>query len=418
LDNAVRFSDSMPANEPPSTSASAKALTLAACASFVPIGMVTVLLGPLLPALSARWSLNYSQAGTLFPAQFWASTVAVAASGILASRFGFRFAIKSGLVLISVSVALLLAGSRLQGMLCIVGYGSGIGLATPAANLLVAEINSELRSAALNTLNFCWSVGAVACPFLVAAAAKNHHVPLLLVFVAGFSLLVAIGIAIMPSSILEPLAIANSAMKEQAIDWRQRVMLVLATLFFIYVGTENSFGGWVASYAKGLGALTTTMSLMSPSFFYGSLMLGRWVAPVLLRKIDEVRLAQAGVLVACAGMTGLLVSHSLPGVIITACVAGLGLSSVYPITISLLAREFGASATRVGSFMFTVANLGGGCLPWLVGVSSGHFASLRAGLAVPLIGSIMMFFLYLRDWTPVIEAKRTGDSRRQTVLGV
>jgi MFS transporter, FHS family, glucose/mannose:H+ symporter len=408
----------MPANEASPTSASAKALTFAAYASFVPIGIVTVLLGPLLPALSARWSLNYSQAGTLFPAQFWASTVAVGASGILVSRFGFRFVIKSGLVLMGVSVALLLAGSRLQGIICIVGYGSGIGLAVPAANLLVAEVNPELRSAALNTLNFCWSVGAVACPFLVAAAAKNHRVPLLLLFVAGFSLLVAIGIAVMLSSIVEPLSGASSTKKTQAIDWRQRVMLVMAALFFIYVGTENSFGGWVASYARSLGSMTPTMSVMSPSFFYGSLTLGRWVAPLLLRRIDEVRLAQTGVLAACAGMTGLLVSHSLPGVIISACVAGLGLSSVYPITISLLAREFGPAATPVGSFMFTIANLGGGCLPWLVGVSSGQFGSLKAGLVVPLIGSIAMFFLYLRDWTPVTKVGRTGDSGRQPVLGV
>src|SRR5271163_4989739 len=120
---------------------SAKALTIAAHASFVPIGIVTVLLSPLLPTLSARWSLNYSQAGALFTAQYLASTLAVALSGALVARWGFRFAMKAGLLVIAVSVALLLTGSRVLGMICIAGYGAGLGLAVPAANLVVAEVN-------------------------------------------------------------------------------------------------------------------------------------------------------------------------------------------------------------------------------------------------------------------------------------
>ena len=100
-------------------STSAKALTYAAYASFVPIGIATVLLGPMLPTLSARWDLNYSQAGALFTAQYMVSTVAVALSGVLVSRWGFRFAIKTGLLLMSAGVGLLLAGPKVLGIICI-----------------------------------------------------------------------------------------------------------------------------------------------------------------------------------------------------------------------------------------------------------------------------------------------------------
>ena len=142
------------------------------------------------------------------------------------------------------------------------------------------------------------------------------------------------------------------------------------------------------------------MAVMTPSFFYSALMLGRWVAPLLLRRFEEIRVAQAGVLLACAGMAGLVGSHSLPSVMASATVAGLGLSAVYPITISLLSREFGHAALRVGSLMFTCANLGGAILPWLVGVSSHQLGTLKAGLAVPLVGAALMYFLYLREWKP------------------
>jgi MFS transporter, FHS family, glucose/mannose:H+ symporter len=393
----------MPTLDGPQDSASAKPLTLAAYTSFVPIGIMTVLLGPMLPTLSARWSLNYSQAGALFTAQYLASTLAVSLSGVLVSLRGFRFAIKTGLLLAGAGVALLLAGSRVLGMACIATYGAGLGLAVPAANLLVAEVNPLRRSATLNLLNFCWSAGAVACPFLVAAAAKEHRVPLLLGAVAGFSFLVAIGIAVMPSSIVEPVIEERSAQRTRWLNAGHRAFPGLAALFFVYVGTENAFGGWVASYSKTLGNMTVAMSLMTPAFFYASLMVGRWLAPFLLRTIHEVRLAQGGLLVACVGMAGLMFSHDLPGVGVSACLAGFGLASVYPITISLLSREFGPEASRIGSVMFTLSNLGGGFLPWMVGVASNHSGTLKTGLAVPLIGSATMFLLYLRDWKPVTE---------------
>jgi FHS family glucose/mannose:H+ symporter-like MFS transporter len=390
---------------PPNASTSAKALTFAAYASFVPIGIATVLLGPMLPTLSARWSLNYSQAGALFTAQYLASTLAVALSGVLVSRWGYRFAMKTGLVLMSVGVGLLLAGPKALGIVCIGAYGGGLGLAVPAANLLVAEVNPRQRSATLNLLNFCWSTGAVSCPVLVAAAVKSHQVPLFLAVVAGFALLVAIGIAAMPASVVEPSAARQAGgTAAPSIPWSSTALWILAALFFLYVGVENGFGGWVASYAKSL-ELTPALALMTPSFFHAALMLGRWLAPLFLRRIEEIRLVQVGLLVACAGMAGLILSHGLRGVVASACLAGLGLSCVYPITISLLSREFGSAPARLGSVMFFLSNIGGGLLPWTVGVSSNYFGSLKAGLAVPLIGCAAMYGLYLRRWKAVSEAE-------------
>jgi fucose permease len=391
----------MPSADTARAADSAKLLTIAANASFVPNGVVTVLLSPLLPILSARWSLNYSQAGALFTTQFLASTAAVSLSGVLVARQGFRFAIQAGLLVMAASIALLLVGSKLLGIACIAGFGVGLGLASPAANLLVAEVNPGRRSAALNLLNFSWSTGAVACPFLVAAAATSHQVPLLLAIVAGCALVVVLGIRAMPSTVQEPSIQQVAGPKRWALDWTQRSLPALLALFFLYVGTENSFGGWLASYASSLGSMSARSAVMTPSFFYAALMTGRWVAPLLLRRVDELQVARGGLLLACAGMAGLVASHTFWEVAASASVAGLGLSSVYPITISLLSREFGAAAARVGSLTFTMANIGGACLPWLVGISSTQLGSLKAGLGVPLIGAALTFMVYLRDWKSI-----------------
>jgi MFS transporter, FHS family, glucose/mannose:H+ symporter len=404
----------MSLSEIPQAADFSRPLTVAAHAAFVPIGIVTVLLGPLLPMLSAKWSLNYTQAGSLFTVQFLSSTVGVALSGFCVSRWGFRFAIKVGLLAMAVGVAELPFSSRFLGSACIGLYGLGFGIAVPAANLLVAEVHQFHRSAALNLLNFSWSVGAVACPFLVAAAARKHHVPALLAVFAGFLFLVAVGIAAMPSHIVEPRARGGSgAQGVPSVDsatsdsdtswrsssWRSNSVLLLASLFFLYVGVENSFGGWIASYAKSMGTLSLSLALMSSSFFYSTLMVGRWLASVVLKRVEEVTLARAGLLMACAGMVCLLLSHAALGVLAGASVTGLGLAAVYPITISLLSREFGDASSQMGSIMFTMANLGGAFMPWLVGFFSNRFSSVRAGMVVPLIAGGAMCTLYLMNWS-------------------
>jgi len=353
----------------------------------------------MLPFLSARWSLDYAQAGALFTAQYLASTFAVGLSGVLVSRFGFRFAMKLGIFFMAIGIASLVEGPKLLGIFCIAIYGGGLGIAVPAANLLVAEVNPERRSASLNWLNFCWSAGAVACPFLVALASRHQQIPLFLRLVAGFSLLVSIGIALMPREVVEPdVQHQNQSGTLATIRTNLAPFFALGALFFLYVGTENGFGGWIASYAKTLGDMSPAEALMTPSFFYASLMLGRFLAPALLRVVSDIALAKFGLILACGGMAGLLLSGGLLGVLASACAAGLGLSAVYPITIALLSREFGASSSRIGSAMFVLSNIGGGLLPWVVGVSSSKLATLKAGLIVPLIGSALMFALYLRDW--------------------
>src|SRR5258708_27555768 len=170
-----------------------------------------------------------------------------------------------------------------------------------------------------------------------------------------------------------------------AVHWNRRSLVVMAALFFLYVGTENGFGGWLASYAQRLGTSSWTLPVMMPSFFYAALMLGRWVAPLILKKTGEIKTARAGLSLACIGMAGLVLSHTLPLVASSISLTGLGLASVYPITISRLSHEFEPGAARVGSLMFTMANFGGASLPWLVGYCSQRFHDLGVGLAVAFV---------------------------------
>ena len=150
-----------------------RAATLAAHVAFVPTGIVTVLLGPLLPSLSARWGLTDTQAGDLFTAQFAASTLRFL-SGVLVPRLGYRLAIVLGVAWMGFGVGAVSTAWPL-GLGAVAVWGLGLGVCIPACNLLVAEVHPQRSGAALSLLNFTWSAGAVACPILLAPF--EHRAP-------------------------------------------------------------------------------------------------------------------------------------------------------------------------------------------------------------------------------------------------
>jgi FHS family glucose/mannose:H+ symporter-like MFS transporter len=372
-----------------------RAATIAAHAAFVPTGIVTVLLGPLLPILATRWVLNDVQSGYLFSAQFTGAMLGTLASGWIVSRVGYRPPIMFGLLMMAVGTAGLSANSWILGLAFVSCNGLGYGLAVPACNISVAEANPSRRAGALNLLNFSWSAGSVACPFLVSAFARFHSVSVFLWSVAAVIVLVTIVISRLPYPPAQP---ASASTDNADRLWSSPFVTILGLLFFLYVGTETCLGGWIAAFAKRLGSGSMGLWVMTPSFFYGALLVGRGLAPFILHSVTELFLARSGLTLASFGVMILMSSRSMSAVIIGATLCGLGLAAVYPITISMLSRKFGARATRLASFMFSVANIGGATMPWLVGYASVAFSSLRAGLAVPLVGSFGMLALYLLRW--------------------
>jgi FHS family glucose/mannose:H+ symporter-like MFS transporter len=375
--------------------------TMLVHAAFVLTGVMTTLLGPMLPVFATRWTLSDSQAGYLFTAQFATSILGVALSSVLVHRYGYRLTLVFGLGFMAMGAGMLARASWIVGLVSVCVYGFGLGLTIPTANLLIAELHPDRRAAALNLLNFSWGIGAVGCPFVVAALQRSQRTSLLLLGMAVFLALLAISLG----SIRMPVDTkANSpkvAISEAKIKiWKNRFVPVLGALFFFYVGTESSIGGWVASYARRIDTGSGTFWALTPSFFWGALLLGRALAPVMLRHVRETTLASAGLVLASLGVFVLLLANTMGLVVVGTSLAGLGLASVFPINIAMLSQWFGEMASRIGGVMFALSSLGGATVPWLVGALSSHFGSLRVGLTVPLLGSLTMLFLYLKNRKP------------------
>src|SRR5262249_31936368 len=115
-------------------------------------------------------------------------------------------------------------------------------------------------------------------------------------------------------------------------------------------------------------------------------------------RLPERRVLQAGFGLASVSVGFLLISSTLTQVIVSAAVTGLCYATLYPITIARLTHRFGVQARSVGAVMFSLAALGPAILPWLVGVISQQAGSLRAGLAVPFVASVILFVVHWKEW--------------------
>lgn len=369
--------------------------------AFLPTGILTTLLGPMLPILIARWAMNDTQAGNLFLVQFLASLVGVQLSGVLLARWGFRPAFRAGLLLMACGVATLYMGSLWLGLASVAAYGLGLGLIIPADNLLIAEIGSSSgsgassRAGAVSLLNFFWGVGAVLCSLMVAWTAAHKLLPFFLGSVALFLILLAFAMRNLPFPAAEKSAESSASWRDLA---KSPAIWLFAAVFFLYPGAETAVGGWIGSYVSRMGLRGAAMASMMPAFFWSALTVGRALGSAFLRHISERRVLQAGYAAGAAGIALTLWVPTLPGVIGGALITGLSFATMYPITVARLSQRFGVAARSIGAVMFSLAAVGPAVIPWMVGVISHTTGSLRAGLLLPLGATVILFLIHLFEW--------------------
>lgn len=376
---------------------------------FVLTGVVTTLLGPILPILSSQWSLTDGQAGQLFTAQFVGSMLGVFFTSWLLPKRGYSAVLWTGYLLMAAGVAGVALGAKLPGALSVFVYGVGQGATIPASNLLVSDLNPQRRASVLSLLNFAWGMGAVVCPWFIGFANRSGNLRGSLMTLAVMLAIVASFFWLSPSGSRRINDHPPSPRSWGA--WRQAFALVLAPLFFLYVGTETALGGWVALHAKRMDTSSAGMWIMAPSLFWGFLLLGRALAPVFLRWLPEKKLVLLNLLLAGSGVLILLSAGSIVGVSVGSGVAGLGLSSVFPITIAMLS-SLGSLASRAAGPMFALGSLGGAILPALVGLAATRSGSLRAALGLPLVAVLLM--LALHGWNAIQQEASHSVAGSQT----
>lgn len=369
---------------------------------FVLSGVITVILGPLLPILIVRWSMTDQSAGVLFTVQFCGNLLGSISIGWLIARRGYGQTIGIGFVLMGAGMAALGLGGRPLGLLSTAGFGYGLGLVLSGTNLWVGAVAGSRRAAALTIANLAWGIGAVACPLVVFIAQRSDRVGILLFGIAGLSALFALLLAFIP---IEPptKSVVVETMPIGASPAGLGLAIVLGAFFFLYCGTESAIGGWSAAYAKRGGTGRAAWGALAPMYLWAGLLAGRAFGPLALRKIPERKVLIFGLGLAAACNGALLSLANPTSAAISLVGVGLGFACIFPLLVASLVDSFGKRASKVASVIFPLASVGGATIPWLVGFTSTRAGGLRAGLTIPMIGcGLMLGLVWLLPKRPVV----------------
>jgi MFS transporter, FHS family, glucose/mannose:H+ symporter len=360
---------------------------------FFVIGVITLLLGQILPILSARLDLTDAEAGTLFLAQFSGSILGTFVSTHIASRYGFTLTVLIGLFLIIAGLPGINSQEFAVCWVAIFVYGSGLGVTIPGINLLTIEsTETHLRSSAVNLINFSWGVGAICSQPFVAAVSRDQSLVSVTVILGGALFLLAIAFfSAVRRFPHQARAVRADAPKTSRI-WRKPSSWLFVAFGFFVVSVEGGLGGWLTTYSEVLklrGVHTINLTVIYFLFF----VLGRGVASIVSRRVSENSLILSCSIILLAGVLIIVLSESWS--IVGAAVAGLGSSALFPTHMVRFARIFGPQATLQAAPIFIAGTSGAAVVSSLVGFVSSASGSLRTGITVVVISAVFILILHL-----------------------
>ena len=354
-------------------------------AAFVLAGLGTMLLGPILPLLSAHWHLKDAQSGLLLLAQFCGATLGGSTVsrrlerglllGLFTAALGF-FAFAAAPSLVFACAALLLAGF-------------GVGRTIAAINITAGERYTKHRGSALSWLNFSWSAGALLSPLSAASLAARYPLAHLLATFAGLFLVVAAAFALELRTRTTLQAKTSELSATPSLELR--IFLFFAALIFLYGGLETALSAWLTTFALRETLASLRFSQLVTVLLLAGLTGGRVLSALLLRFMREGTLQRISLALIAALIAMVAFAHHTRPIAILAVVIGITLAPIFPATFALLMAR-GPTASQAG-IALAASGIGAAVFPALMGLISTRTGSLRVALAIPVALALAMLAL-------------------------
>lgn len=367
------------------------AKAIAYYAAFTALGMAGASLGPTLPGLAENTQTLLSEIGFLFTARSLGYLLGSFLGGRLYDRVPGHPVMFAVLGVIATAMALVPLMDHLwllTAVLLMVGMGEGT-LDVGGNTLLVWTFRDEVGPF-MNGLHFFFGLGAFLSPIIVAqAVVLSGDITWAYWVLALLTLPVAVMLLRLPSpaSPTRPTEKQGGGShhfkNDRAFDARLLVALI-ACFFFLYVGLEIGFGGWIYTYAVESGLGDEISAAYLTSAFWGALTVGRLLAIPIAARFRPRSMLIADLVGCFVSITVILLwSDSATAAWIGAIGLGVSVASIFPTTLSLAGRRMTITG-RVTGWFFVGASSGGMVLPWLIGrlfASFGPGAMMNAIMA-------------------------------------
>lgn len=370
---------------------SSRTVFATACAGMALFGITLVVPGLLfaMVTLAARLEItNPGRQGTMQSALMFGVFLATVVAGPLIDRWGSKIVLGAGAAILACGFAgLAVVSGFAAGCATALGAGLGGGAVNMASNVAVSTAFPEDRGARLNFLGVFFGVGAMALPLLAAAGPWFTAERLLLV-----STCTSVGVALVCAGVEFPMRHEKGAgLREMLVVARYPAVLLFAFLLFFESSNEMAFIGWTTTWATAMGSSARAAALMLATFQVG-MMVGRIFAAAILRVVTKTQLVFACAAGVAAASGVLLASRSVAVMWVAIALLGLCCSPIYQTVLALAGDHYQRFAGTVFGLLFSIALAGSFLSPLAIGRIA-QAASVRAGVAVPLAGAVVVCVL-------------------------
>ena len=357
-------------------------------------GMISAMLGTILPDLSDRFRLSPRQNGTIAFAQAIGLIIASLGVGPLLDDEGKKLGLIIGLALIATALLGLPRSSGFRSivfLLFLLGVGGGI--VVTGANALVSDVGEAHRATALNLVNLFFGLGGLATPFIAANLFGRNWVRLCYTIAA----LTVVSLAIEATTKMPAPTGAGGFVLADAAPVLGRPLLFLLGLFlFLYVSCEVGIWNWLPRHliAQGIPE-SRALNILSLGFALG-LLIGRVaVSPILIHVPAITVLLFASIVMALSTFLMLRLSNSFTAAAMV-FLAGLSMAPVFPTTLAIVGDNFPRMTGTAIGFVITCGWIGLAVSSRIIGfIAGGDPRRLKSALLVIPASAVLMVILNL-----------------------
>jgi fucose permease len=306
------------------------------------------------------------------------STISSMNAARLKVRFGVGPVAFASALLTAISLIGIGLSASFEGLIL---FSIGLGIGQGAVDALLNDVVSQnFASKHMSWLHGFWGVGATFGPGLMTyVLSLNRGWTLGYTLVGSIQLFIAF-LLFLSLPLWKKLKNTSEDDHSQKLGSFKKVMIFGMALFFIYVGIEASIGLWSNSVLSELKGVPIHISGYFVSLYYLMITLGRFISGLVLIKVSNRTMVNAGLLLAFIGLILLSIFNHLWIMGLGISLTGLGLAPIYPSMMHETAARYSVSDAAIA-------------VGYQVGLSYIGGTFISSGLGV-ILGSISLSLLY------------------------
>lgn len=369
----------------------------AACIGMCFFGVSMITLGAVLPSLVNKLDLSGLQTTTLVTFLPLGMLIGSLIFGPIVDRFGHKALLVPSCIIVLLGMEGLAFFENIPLLQAsIIGIGLGGGILNGETNALVADISGESeKGSRLSFLGMFYGLGALGIPMLLGALSRHFTFEAIL---QGIGTIMLIGIVYcIPIRFPTPKQAQGFPVKEGLGLLKESSLLLLSLILFFQSGIEGVCNNWSTSYFGQAAGMPANQALIALTCMVAGLTVARMLQVVVFKKIKPETVLPYSLILTATGFTLLTFSPGFIRAAIGMAIVGAGLSSTYPVILSVLGNRYPSLSGTAFSVALAIALVGQATMNGLMGVVSQYESGLNLYPYLMIGSLIIMLLLFKRS---------------------